>query len=471
MSMLYVSDIQMAELIAKRVDAIGGTVYFVGGYVRDMLINPDIENKDIDIEVFGITPEQLRHILSNCGELKEYGKSFGIFGLKDYNVDISMPRKERCTGTEHTDFDVTVDPFMTTYEASKRRDLTINALMQNVLTGEIVDNFGGINDIKNKVIRHVNSETFIEDPLRVLRVAQFYARFEDFTVANETKELCKSMNITNLSKERVWEEFCKALNKSKRPSKFFNFLLEINHLHEWFPEVYQMTQIPQNYKYHPEGDVYKHTMNTLDWLATAYPNAELQLRISALCHDMSKIETTEVINNTVHSYGHEEASIRISETFLRRLTNNKDIIKFVTNMVGIHMKPHYCLNNKSKRKITNHMFDDCISPADLIVLADCDNRARFSLDTDIAIVNDYRRKEAEWLVERLAYYYETMNKPYITGQMLRDNLKITPGPWYKDMLDLAHKMRLANVDIGHQISQIMAESKKLIAKYDDSNVK
>lgn len=471
MSMLYVSDIQMAELIANRVDAIGGTVYFVGGYVRDRLINPDIENKDIDIEVFGITPEQLRHILSNCGELKEYGKSFGIFGLKDYNIDISMPRKERCTGTEHTDFDITVDPFMTTYEASKRRDLTINALMQNVLTGEIVDNFGGIDDIKNKIIRHVNSETFIEDPLRVLRVAQFYARFNGFTVADETKELCKTMDITKLSKERIWEEFCKALNKSTRPSKFFDFLLEINHLHEWFPEVYKLAQIPQDLEYHPEGNVYKHTMNTIDWLATLYPMTDLQLRISALCHDMGKIETTEIINGRIHAYKHEEASIRISETFLRRLTNNKYTINYVTNMVGLHMKPHHCHKNKSKRKITNHMFDECVLPMGLVVLATCDTCARFNLDTDLDVVIDYHCKENEWLMDRLQHYTETMKKPHITGQMLQDNLKITPGPWYKDMLALAHKMRLANVDIGHQISQIMAESKKLMAKYNDNNVK
>ena len=184
MTMLYISDIQMTELIARQVDAIGGTVYFVGGYVRNKLINTNILNKDIDIEVFGITREQLREVLANCGNLKEYGKSFGIFGLEGYNIDISMPRKERCVGTQHTDFDVTVDPFMTTYEAAKRRDLTINALMENVLTGEIVDNFGGLDDIQNKVLRHVNSETFIEDPLRVLRVAQFYSRFIDFTVAD-----------------------------------------------------------------------------------------------------------------------------------------------------------------------------------------------------------------------------------------------------------------------------------------------
>lgn len=460
--MLYISDIHMTELIAKQVDAIGGTVYFVGGYVRNKLINPNIPNKDIDIEVFGITPEQLREVLANCGKLKEYGKSFGIFGLDGYNIDISMPRRERCVGTQHTDFDVTVDPFMTTYEAAKRRDLTINALMENVLTGEIVDNFGGLDDIQNKVLRHVNPETFIEDPLRVLRVAQFYSRFTDFTVADETKELCKSMNITNLSKERIWEEFCKGL-MSLKPSRFFDFLLEVNHLHEWFPEVYKMTQTLQDPNYHPEGNVYNHTMNTLNWLAQKYRISELPIRITALCHDMGKIETTEVINDRIHSYGHEEASIRISETFLRRLTNNKDIIKYVTNMVGLHMRPHNCYNNSSRVKITNHMFDNAVEPMELVTLAHCDSLARY--DVGVTNMSTNADKEAKWLASRYMAYVNTMLKPYITGKMLRDELCIPPGPWYKDILALAHKMRLAGVDIGHQLSQINSEYRKLMARY------
>ena len=232
-------DLELAKVIAEKVFDLGGKTYFVGGYVRDKIIGRD--NKDIDIEIYGITVEQLRDVLDSIGERTEFGKSFGVFGLKGFDIDIAMPRKERCIGIGHKDFEVTVDPFMSEYDAAKRRDLTMNALMEDVLTGKVLDYFGGIDDINRKVIRHIDDDTFKEDALRVLRVAQFASRF-NMNVAPCTIALCTNMDITTLPSERVFEETKKALLKSSKPSIFFDTLGRMNQLSYWFKEVEMLSE-------------------------------------------------------------------------------------------------------------------------------------------------------------------------------------------------------------------------------------
>ena len=163
-------DLAMAQEIAAKVAAAGGRVYFVGGCVRDQLLHQDV--KDIDIEVHGVSVDKLREILDSLGERTEMGASFGVFGLKHIGLDIAMPRKEQSTGLGHKDFAVSVDPFIGPKKAAERRDFTMNALMQDVLTGEILDFFGGRDDLERRIIRHVNDTSYVEDPLRVFRAAQ-----------------------------------------------------------------------------------------------------------------------------------------------------------------------------------------------------------------------------------------------------------------------------------------------------------
>ena len=255
---------ETAEKIAKAVSAAGGRAYYVGGLVRDRLMGND--SKDVDIEVHGISADKLRKILEELGKPLETGACFGVFGLRglggdadmagstdtDINLDIALPRTERKTGDLHTDFEVTIDPFIGTRKASSRRDFTINAMMQDVLTGEIIDHFGGQDDLANGIIRHVNSEAFPEDPLRVLRAAQFAARF-DFKVADETMKLCRGIDLSTLSSERVEWEMQKALLKGKRPSVFFEVLRDKQNLHTWFPELAAL-----------EGAAWRHAMSALD---------------------------------------------------------------------------------------------------------------------------------------------------------------------------------------------------------------
>ena len=159
-------DLMMARTIAEKVRTAGGRTFFVGGLVRDRLQGR--ENKDIDIEVHGITPEALSHILDTLGERTVMGASFGIYGLRHYRLDIAMPRSEKATGRGHRDFAVWVDPFIGVEKAAMRRDFTVNALMQDVLTDEVIDCFGGLRDLKNHVLRHVSDESFAEDPLKMM---------------------------------------------------------------------------------------------------------------------------------------------------------------------------------------------------------------------------------------------------------------------------------------------------------------
>ena len=160
------SNMEMAKMLAKGAAELGGCAYFVGGYVRDLLSGS--EGKDIDVEVHGLTPDQLKCLLDSLGQRLDIGESFGIFGLKGYDIDIAMPRKESCRGRGHRDFDVFVDPHIGTLGAAKRRDFTVNAMMQNILTGEIVDHFGGREDLEKGIIRHVNDQSFA----RLLRSLQ-----------------------------------------------------------------------------------------------------------------------------------------------------------------------------------------------------------------------------------------------------------------------------------------------------------
>ena len=325
------NDYELALLIAKSVKELGGNVYFVGGYVRDKLLG--INNKDIDIEVHGITNVQLESVLDNIGERIFFGENFGVYSLKGTSIDIAMPRKEKQTGVKHTNFEITVDPFMGTYNACKRRDFTINALMQDVLTGEIIDHFNGQYHLKNKIIKHISDETFIEDPLRVLRAAQFAARFE-FKIDEETINLCKKMDITTLPKERIETELKKALIKSKKPSIFFEELRKMNQLDYWFKELKDLIGVEQNPIYHSEGDVWVHTMKVLDEGVKFLKkiNNQYYFLLSCITHDFGKYVCTKIIDGKIKSINHEIEGIPLVKSFLNRITYEKDLIKYVLNM-------------------------------------------------------------------------------------------------------------------------------------------
>lgn len=441
---------EVAEKIAEKTAELGGSVYYVGGCVRDKLLAR--ENKDIDIEVHGISTAVLEKILDTIGECIQIGKSFGIYGIKGYSIDIALPRTERLIGTGHKAFEVTSNPFMGTYEAARRRDFTINALMENVLTGEIIDHFGGQADLHDGVLRHIDDTTFAEDPLRVVRAAQFAARF-DFTVAAETIALCKNIDLSVLSGERILLEMEKALFKSDKPSVFFEQLRHMHQLDFWFPEVKALIDVPQNREHHREGDVWIHTMMVLDEAAkrrdmVRYP---LGFMLSALCHDFGKAVCTTETDGVVHSYNHESEGLSFVRQFLMRITTETKLITYVLNMTEFHMQPNIMAGAGSRLKATNKLFDSAIEPFDLIQLSICDGLGKIP----------QRNDTEEFLMQRYHKFEEIMAKPYVMGRdLIAAGLK--PCAQFSEILAHAHKLRLAGCDKENALRQCLAYARKVL---------
>lgn len=444
-------DMKITQEIAKKINEKGGKTYFVGGYVRDLLMG--IDNKDIDIEVHGVTPDQLEIILDSIGQRIEIGESFGVYSLKGCNIDIAMPRKEKLVGIGHKDFDIIVDPFIGVQNAAKRRDFTINSIYKDVITNEIIDNFNGINDIKNKVIRYVDEETFKDDALRVLRGCQFASRFE-FNISKETIDICKKIDLTNLSKERVENELKKALLKANKPSVFFEYIRKMNQLDYWFKELKDLINVNQNPIYHSEGDAWNHTMMVLDEGAKKRDLVKepYMFMLSCITHDFGKAVCTKVIDGKIRSYGHETEGIELAKNFIKRLTNENKTIKYVTNMTELHMKPHVLTSSSSSKKAYNRMFDKSIEPIDLIYLSICDNLGKISQ-------YGYISKE-NILFKHLDIYNEYMLRPYVTGNDLIE-AGLEPNKNFKEALDFAHKLRLVGEKKEKALKETIAYYKKI----------
>lgn len=441
-------NLEMARRIAIAVQAAGGRTFFVGGYVRDSVMG--IPCKDIDIEVHGVTPETLEAILDSLGERTTMGMSFGIYGLRHFDLDIAMPRMEKATGRGHRDFAVFVDPFLGAKKAAKRRDFTINALMQDVLTGEIVDCYGGLSDLSAGILRHVSDETFAEDPLRVLRAAQFAARF-GFSIAPETLRLMAGMELSALAGERVMGETKKALLKAEKPSVYFETLRQVNQLAFWFPELSALIGVNQEPKYHPEGDVWNHTMLVLDEAAKLRKNAKepLAFMLAALTHDYGKAECTKTIDGRIRAFGHEEAGVPLAARALSRMTSEIKLSRYVQNMVLLHMRPNALFAMGSGAKAAMRLLDESVCPADLLLLAEADHCGR---------TGDWREAYAPcraWLRARLAEYDALMALPQVRGADLIQ-AGMQPGMQMKDALAYAHRLHLSGVTKENALKQTLA---------------
>ncbi len=420
---------QMAHRIAQMVEDHGGRTFFVGGFVRDRLMGK--ENKDIDIEIHGILPETLEEILNSLGKMTEMGASFGIFGLKGYDLDIAMPRKEEATGRGHKDFTVFVDPFLGTYKAALRRDFTMNAMMQDVLTDEVVDHFGGMEDIEQGILRHVNPDTFVEDPLRVLRAAQFAARFQ-FQVASETIELSKTMDLTALARERILGELEKALLKADTPSIFFEEMVKMEQMRDWFPEIDAL-----HGKRNVKGtDLWKYTMDVLDASAKYREKVEepMQFMLLALTHVIPTDKSRK--------------------TFLERVTNENKVIKYVTNMVPLYQEPKKLFLDLADETATTTLFDKALAPKELALFGVIVESVERDLQSKIV-----GGRFEEFLTERLIVFQRVMSKPFVMGaDLIHEGLK--PGKSFSQILAYAHKLRLAEVEKADALAQTITYAKE-----------
>ncbi len=329
--------------LASQVNTLGGRALLVGGCVRDQLMG--IEPKDWDVEVYGIAPATLRSLLEKLGRVDAVGEAFTVYKLGP-DIDVSIPRRERKTGRGHRGFVIEGDPEMTVEEAAKRRDFTINAILQDPLTGEILDPFNGRADIEAKILRAVSRETFVEDSLRVLRAAQFAARFE-FTIEPETFEICRQIDLTDLPRERIWGEMEKLLLRAARPSIGLQLLYDLRAAEQLFPELQALVGVPQEEEWHPEGPVEVHNSLVVDQARQliddlTYPK-QVTVMLGALCHDLGKPATTEFIDGRLRSRGHEEAGVAPTESLLDRLNihtlDGYDVRAQVIALVRDHLKP------------------------------------------------------------------------------------------------------------------------------------
>lgn len=317
---------KLIQDIAQKIEQNGGQLYLVGGAVRDQILG--IENNDEDYCVVGLSHDEFLNLFP---EAFIRGKSFEVFDM--YGKEFALARTERKTGKGHKEFDITVDKNITIYDDLKRRDLTINSIAKNVLTGEIIDPFDGIKDLKKHLIR-ATSESFSEDPLRVYRTARFASKLQ-FDIDEKTIKLMNSLKpeLHELSVERVFDEFRKALSYDK-PSIFFDTLKKADVLDVHFIEIYRLIGALQPEKYHPEGDSYNHTMLALDMSATL--SKDEKIRFSALVHDLGKGVTPKEMYP--HHYGHDENGVAEVAKFGNRLKMPNDWISCGKVSAKEHMK-------------------------------------------------------------------------------------------------------------------------------------
>lgn len=327
---------QVVRDVASAVAAAGGRAWLVGGGVRDRLLG--IPRKDFDLEVYGVAPERLEALLARAHEVIDVGRAFGVLKLAGLPIDVALPRRETKVARGHKGFAIDADPQLDLRSAAERRDLTVNAIYEDPLTGEIADPLDGRRDLAARLLRHA-SPRFVEDPLRVLRVMQFAARF-DFAVAPETVLLSRTIDLAELPRERIEEEWKKLLLQGRLPSRGLAFLHACGAL-RFFPELEPLVGCPQHPDWHPEGDVWVHTLHALDHFASERVGdaSDWIVGLALLCHDLGKPATTFDDAGVWRSPGHSEAGEAPTRALLARLTAQADVVEAVVALVLQHLKP------------------------------------------------------------------------------------------------------------------------------------
>lgn len=340
----------LARLLAA-LRAAGGRPYVVGGAVRDGILR--LPTKDYDIEVFGLPADRLEPLLAAHGRVDAVGQAFRVYKLSGVEgvpgaVDVALPRRDSKVGPGHRGIAVEGDPALGIEEAARRRDFTMNAMLLDPATGEILDPWGGRPDLEARILRAVDARTFGEDPLRALRAVQFAARYE-LEVDPATAALCASMPLAELPAERVFGEIEKLLLKARRPSLGLALLKAWGMLPVIAPELLPLETTPQDPGWHPEGDVWTHTLQVVDAAAALRDDLgddrprQLALMLGALCHDLGKASTTRFENGRIRSLGHEEAGLPPTRALLDRWNVQTllgyDVREQVLGLVAHHLKP------------------------------------------------------------------------------------------------------------------------------------
>lgn len=362
-------------------------IFKVGGCVRDELLN--VPSKDVDYVAVGYTAEEFK-------DYKLVGKDFPVF-LNEKGEEIALARTERKTGSGYNGFTVKTEN-VSLRDDLERRDLTINSIAKR--KGRYYDPFGGMKDIKNKILRHT-SEAFAEDPLRVLRLARFYARLGDFTIAEETKALCYKLKdeLKHLTKERVSKEVLKVMEE-KNPQKFFECLLELDVLDVLFPEIYAMVGCEHNNNYHMEGDVFNHTMKAL--YEVSLFSEDILTRMGVLYHDIGK-PTSKELYGVMHNHDSEDLLHKILNDLKDRYRYSKEIYRVIYFSARYHHFIHK-IEEMNKKNIV-HTFMKRDFPRNekelkiLLDVAKADEYGRIVLIDSKLIEGKEISKNKDWILD------------------------------------------------------------------------
>jgi tRNA nucleotidyltransferase (CCA-adding enzyme) len=424
--------IAIVRELARAVQQRGGRAWLVGGGVRDALLG--LERKDFDLEVFGLEPAALEEVLRREHAVVDVGRSFGVLKLKGLPVDVALPRRETKVARGHRGFAIDADPHLDLKTAAERRDLTINAIYEDPLTGEVADPIGGREDLHARRLRHC-SPRFAEDPLRLLRVMQFAARFE-FDVAPETIELCRRLDLAELPRERIEEEWRKLLLVGRKPSLGLRFLRDADALRA-FPELATLIGCPQNPQWHPEGDVWVHTGHCLDHFARERTGDESDwiVGLAILCHDLGKPPTTKLEDGVLRSLGHSEAGVAPARALLARITAETDVVESVVALVLHHLKPHELFTAKAGDAAIRRLATK-VNVRLLVRMARHDHLGRPPLPDD-------GFPAGRWLLERAEALAaaDAAPRPIVQGRHLIE-LGHAPGPRFKLLLDQCYEAQL-----------------------------
>ena len=432
--------------LAEAIRDAGGRALLVGGCVRDLLM--EIEPTDWDLEVYGVEPLKLRALLDEFGPVNVVGEAFTVYKLGP-DLDVSLPRRERKSGRGHRAFAIEGDPSMTIEEAARRRDFTVNAILQDPLTAEIIDPFNGRADIDAGILRVVSNETFAEDSLRVLRAAQLAARFE-FDIEPETVELCRSIDLSDLPAERVWGEIEKLLMRSRRPSTGLKWLRDLGALDQLLPEIKALVDVPQDPEWHPEGDVFVHTRLVIDGaraLIDDLPYAkQIAVMLAALAHDFGKPATTEFVDGRLRSRGHEEAGVAPAEAFLNRLNihtlDGYDVRAQVIALVREHLKPGEFF--KKREEVGDGAFRRLSRKCELDLLYRVARADSLGRNADWVPREKWYGSEAqEWFIQRARELAVEQQPPapILLGRHLLE-LGLAPGPRVGEITKAVYEMQL-----------------------------
>jgi len=424
--------------IACAIDKSGGKSLLVGGAVRDLFLNKPI--KDLDIEVYHLSMAQLENLLKKFGQVSMIGQAFGVLRVHGLDVDWSIPRED----TAGRKPQVHTDPFMTFKKAFSRRDLTINAMGIDIISYELIDPFNGLYDLAHSILRTPDKKRFVEDPLRFYRVMQFIARFEMYP-DQELNDICQTMDISAVSRERIEEEYKKWLLKSSKPSLALCWLKTINRLIKIFPEIAALCNIPQNPVWHPEGTAYEHTLQAVDaaaQLSYSSDKEKLILMYAALCHDLGKATTTEKRDNQWTSYGHERESVRLTKKLLKRITNNKELTITICILVRYHMRPSVLVSSNASlsaykrlaKKMSPYVTLSMLGKLALADLRGRNPKKGEPLGIHIEVIETFLKRAAE------AEVLKKIERPVLLGRDLLDVMQ--PGPQMGIALKRAYEIQL-----------------------------